>query len=98
MRSLDSLFDGAVRGSAGEQPLERGLLKADGGGGRGVCAVSGGAWGETTDIIFHACFFLLAFLGSESRFFFFFFLTCETSDIYRLNFICVSVRHLGHSL
>ena len=73
MRSLDSLFDGAVRGSAGEQPLERGLLKADGGGGRGVCAVSGGAWGETTDIIFHACFFLLAFLGSESRFFFFFF-------------------------
>lgn len=31
-------------------------------------------------------------------FFFFFFLTCETSDIYRLNFICVSVKHLGHSL
>lgn len=22
----------------------------------------------------------------------------ETSDIYRLNFICVSVKHLGHSL
>lgn len=60
-----------------------------------MCAVSGGAWGETTDFIFHACFCLPSWVLNLD---FFFFGTCETSDIYHLNFICVSVRHLGHSL
>ena len=38
----------------------------------GECTVSGGGRREKADFIFHACFFLLAFLGSESGFFFFF--------------------------
>ena len=39
--------------------------------GAGVSAQCWEEAGERTDFIFHACFFLLVFLGSESGFFFF---------------------------
>lgn len=65
-----------------------------GGEGGTECAAPGGGRGETTDFIYSRLF-LLTFLGSESLFLVL--LMGETSDIYRLNFICVSVEHLGHS-
>lgn len=52
--------------------------------------MSRGGQGETTDFIFQAFSFLLAFLDLNHDFF----LMGETSDIYLLNFICVSVKQV----
>lgn len=59
------------RAELGNRRWEGGLLKDGDGGAGGECTVSGGGRGEKADFIFHACFFLLAFLGNESGFFFF---------------------------
>lgn len=49
-----------------------------------------------TDVIFHSSFCLPSW-DLNLEFFLLLLLMGETSDIYRLNFICVSVKHLAHS-
>lgn len=71
----------------------KGSLKNAGG---GECAMSSPGSGEPLMAFFTPV--SLCFTPWDLRLDFIIFLMGETSDIYRLNFMCVSAKHLGHSL